>query len=488
MNEILIKDGGPIELLSIPCEPGITVLRGPNDEGKSEALKLCDRLNGGKQKVSKRHDAAGAGSVEGFGAKVTLGGSVRHTGTLEAYSMSGRFDIGELIQPPIKEPVAADKVRIRSFLALTNAEADITLFGDGAHENATEKTTRATDLVEMASGLKADYEVLARQHEEEAAIQEGSAAACGASTEGVDLIGESDAVALQHTVEAAVAEKARTDELFRSITKAKDRSTNARGILDKAESEYSGLSVEEADHEIETSELAYKDAVEFMGDLEGQLRDANQTVENLRTKVNVSMATKGTAQLHENTLARCRKAIEESANVGDLTTEEMESATDALAAAHEAVKQGALIRNAKEALANKANHQANAKSNREHAEALRLSAKATEQVLSDAVQSDELTVKDGRLVTNKDGKEVFFADRSRGYRCRVAMTIAAAKIREAGAEKAAIIVLPQEHWEGLDIDARTGLAEQAKTLGVTIITAEASSREGDPKKLTATTF
>jgi len=52
----------------------------------------------------------------------------------------------------------------------------------------------------------------------------------------------------------------------------------------------------------------------------------------------------------------------------------------------------------------------------------------------------------------------------------------------------ALIVLPQEHWEGLDIDARNGLAAQAQELGVCIITGEASSREGDPGELTATTF
>ena len=493
MNEITIKDAGPIDALTIPCEPGYTVLRGPNDEGKSEALKLCDRLSGGKQKVAKRHDAAGAGSVEGFGARITLGGSVRQAGQLEAYSLSGRFDISELIQPPVKDPVAADKVRMRAFLQLTGAEADITLFRPlyeaACITDIPESIAIITsDLVEMASLVKGDMESIARSSEAASQVAEGKAAACKEATEGVDLTGESDAVVLQTAVEAAVAERARTDELYRSITEAKDRSINAKGILDKAESEYSGLSESAASDLVEARSKTLEDAHEKINALESKLSDANVYAEQIEQEHITAVNSHSNAKLHEDTIARCRKAIDESANVGDLTTEEMQAAVDALAIAHEAVKQGALIRNAKEAIALRECHLAKSLECKGKATALRLSARETETILSNAVQSAELTVKDGRLITMKDGKEVFFADRSRGYRCRVAMTIAADQIRKAGAEKAALIVLPQEHWEGLDIDARIGLAKQAKKLGVCVITAEASSREGDPKTLTATTF
>lgn len=488
-DTIEITDAGPIEALSIPCGPGIVVLRGENDIGKSEALKLCDKLAGGKHRVTKRHDAVGPGSVKGLGATITLAGSTRQTGELEALTLAGRFNVGELIEPPIKAPEAADKARIKAFLAMTGVEADIQLFEHAGIDVAVPLSTlEAPDLVDMAARLKKDCEQEARKHEDFAKYSEGQVVVHKESAKGIDVEGECDADTLQQSLEAAIGEQSRLDEQRRAAFEEAERISEAKEQLTEAESDYQGSSVEEANKNLDGHIKIATDATCRVQQLEAELEKARRFRATAEVERDSASRLHIAASQSEKLIARCRSAIDSATDVCYPSTEERDEATQAVTDARKAVEQGVLIRKAREDLRLADKIMVEGRGNRRAADGFRKMAKATDGVLSDAVQSEELTVKDGRLVTQKDGREVFFAERSRGVRCRIAMTIAATAIRREDAEKVAVIVLPQEHWEGLDLVARRTLDDHIRQLDVTVITAEASSREGDPLELTATTF
>ena len=67
---IEVADIGPVERLSIKVAPGVTVLHGMNDSGKSLTIEAVQKLLGGKQKVTQRDDAESSGYVEGLGVTI----------------------------------------------------------------------------------------------------------------------------------------------------------------------------------------------------------------------------------------------------------------------------------------------------------------------------------------------------------------------------------------------------------------------------------
>ncbi len=486
---IEITDAGPIEALSIPCGPGIIVLQGANDIGKSEALKLCDKLVGGKHRVTKRNDAVGPGSVKGLGAVITLGGSTRQSGELEALTLAGRFNVGELIEPPIKSPDAADKLRIKAFLAMTGVVADIKLFeAAGISVGVPIATLKATDLVDMAARLKKDCEEEARKHEDAAKQAEGRAAACKESVVGIDVNRPCDAEDLQESWESSFAKQSRLDEQHRAAIEGKQRIAEAAKQLVEADADYQGSSVEEAHKNLDGHVEIVTDATGRVQQLETELKEAKRFRATAEVERDSASRLHIAASEYAKLTGRCRQVIDSLTNVCGPSDQEMAEATESVTEARKDIQQGALIRKAHDDMRLAHKHTGEAGNYRQEANNLRMMAKATDGVLSDAVQSDELKVKDGRLVTNKDGREVFFGDRSRGVRCRIALTIAATAVRAIDAERVAVLVLPQEYWEGLDLASRHLLDEHIRQLDVTVITAEASSREGDPVKLTATTF
>jgi len=96
MSTIELTDCGPVKALSIPVQPGVVVLRGRNDIGKSESLKAVSKLLGGKETISCRQGAVN-GTVEGFGVKVSLGKArTSARGELEALSIEGNLPVAEL--------------------------------------------------------------------------------------------------------------------------------------------------------------------------------------------------------------------------------------------------------------------------------------------------------------------------------------------------------------------------------------------------------
>ena len=152
-------------------------------------------------------------------------------------------------------------------------------------------------------------------------------------------------------------------------------------------------------------------------------------------------------------------------------------AADGVNQARQAIERAAVIRAAKERIAKADRHQKAAADLRKKADKLRDAARDTDVVLSQAVDSENLVVRGGRLVTiDHERGEVFYSERSDGTRWRIALDEAIKRIRSLGGQaETAIIPVPQRAWSELDPQNKLAIHEYAVQQGVTILTAEATN-------------
>ncbi len=126
---IEIDHVGPVRHLTIPIpeQGGVVVLRGRNGSGKTTVLDGVESLyNKSARKGLRPNDAAPSGSVEGLGVTVRLGRSNTVTGELVCESLDGRVDPSQLVDPGIKDPLAADSRRLATLIRL----AGVTITAD----------------------------------------------------------------------------------------------------------------------------------------------------------------------------------------------------------------------------------------------------------------------------------------------------------------------------------------------------------------------
>jgi len=112
-------------------------------------------------------------------------------------------------------------------------------------------------------------------------------------------------------------------------------------------------------------------------------------------------------------------------------------------------------------------------------ESLRKDAETVDTALASLVACPDLSVVDGRLVTETVRGITPFGELSEGERWALALRIAAEQVGEHG-----LIVVPQEAWEGLDADNRTAIDTLARELRVVVLTAEAYRPGATPEKVT----
>ena len=479
-ESITVRDVGPVESLSIPIRPGVVILRGVNDCGKSVTLEAVSKLAGGNGAVTCR-DKAAKGEVEGLGVRLSVRQSARRTGELEALSIEGKLSIADLVDPKIKDPLAADRHRIKALLQLTGATAGVDRFREvcsdaEAFERAcTPDVLKCDDLVEMAARLKRNLEAASRSAADEATKAEGQALGCKQATEGVDLSIETDQATLQGRLEDAIYEQGELAAKAKAAIAAKERSEAARERLDK---EANPPDVNGAERELQDR----IDAVEACCNTVEQLKaDLARAAADLARAKDSELAAKERLRLeqsHADAVAGWKETIDAAAKIECPTAGQVEAANQAVATAREAIEQAALVREAKAKAAQAQAYIDAARAHRRKADSLREAAKATDDVLSQAVASKSLKVRGGRLITeHPDRGEVFYSDRSDGTRWKYAIDEAIQRIRQLGAERTAIIPVPQDCWGELDPDNKNAIHEYAAKMGVTIITAEAARGE-----------
>jgi len=480
-NDITITDVGPVEALNIPIHPGVTVLLGRNDCGKSQSLDAVSRLAGGKTPLTCRDDAA-AGYVEGLGIKIAVRRSPRRTGELEALSLEGRLSIADLVDPKLKDPVAADRQRVKALLSLQGVEADIHRFADLIHEDlatiASTETLTSGDLVEMAARLKRDLEAASRKQADQAKKAEDEQRACESAFKDLDLTAPHDAEQLQGALETAIQNKASLAASASDAALAQERAQQARQSLDAAAADQSGPTVTEAKAAEEQALDAKQRAWAQVRKLETELAEAKRIAEQADMKAgNAEQATRAAVD-RELILKGWRETIEAAEQVQPVPPEMLTAADDRITEARKAVEQGVLVRRGLEKLDEAHALQESRKRHELAAESYREAAQGTDDVLSQAVNSPALSVKRGRLITQHPSRgEVFYAERSDGIRWKLAIDECVRIVRLLGLEQTAILMVPQQAWSELDPTNQRAIAEYAKSKGVCIVTAQAT--DGD---------
>jgi len=470
--EIKIENVGPIESLRIPVpeEGGVVVLKARNGRGKSQAIDATRAALKGKGSLSVR-DGELRGGVEAFGVKVTVGKVTRRAGELTALHLEDRLDIADLVDPGIKAVEAADAKRIKALIGVQGIKADPAMFYPltGGEEDFNRivpaAKARTSDLVEMAAAVKRALEAQAREETNAATHAESEAAGRKEAADGADMDAEDDATKLQADLEAAINRDADLRARHSAGVRARDNANNARKLLDQSVAAHQGPTLEQAIAEVKGAGTALDTAKQ-------RLAEAKRQVDQCQRLYDAAFDRRDTALQHENNIAMLQETINKAAGVEIPSDLDLTHAAAQVTGAREAVERGALVRAAKEKMRIVADLEENAKAHRDQAEQLRQAARATDEVLSDAVGEGPLRVEAGRLITDTPRGKTYYGDLSTGERWTIALRLAAVRVGTGG-----VITCQQEAWEGLDPQNRQLIADEAKRLSVTIITAEADGGE-----------
>jgi len=478
-DTIQLKNLGPIVdlVIPVPVGGGISIVLGPNDCGKSLGLDGIGKMLGGKQHVSQRDGQPNPGEIRYGDVLLRVGKSTRVIGEAEVLSIEGRLSIADLVEPHIKDPVAADKARTKALCRLTGAVADPAVFYDavGGRERfeavVTASACDTDDLVDMQRMVKRDLDLAARKAEDTAKKADGAAKAAAAFIEGIDLEAPCDAAALQQTVEAAISVLQDLRSRKTAAFDAAARAEKATEAIDRALAEYQGPTVEDARTAVKTAQEAVAQAKLD----EQQALEAYQRAQHVTSSANQLLALDQQAQSaavnHAQTIAEWQATMEAGRVTGP-TAEEIGAAEAFLNATRVAFEQGVLVRQALQY----ARHLDDAKALRFTAgiEAMRLrdAGRDTELVLAEVVSAEGLTLLDGRWCTEQPGRgKVFFADRSRGTRAAIAIGLVAKRLRELG-NLPALVPYPQELWEGMDRTNRDKVRAACLELNINIVTGQ----------------
>lgn len=487
MQTIEITDVGPVKHVSIPIPDGggICVLRGRNGRGKTKTLEAVESAITGRGKIEAR-DGTLRGEVEAFGVAIKVGRSTRRTGELEVTSLDGRLSVAELVEPGLKSPDAADAKRIKALVSLAGVKPAADLFYTlvGGREQFDKlvgaSALASDDLVVMAERVKRDLESAARKEESQAEHAQGRAAGSREAAAGVDTKAEADPAKLQAELESAIQADTTLKTRAQAHAKAVKAARMAQDSLEDAEAKYSGVSLVDAQHAETTAKVRQEETTKAVRDAEEALTRAQNADGHARLEYSQTIQVRKTAEQHEAMVAEWRTQI--AANVPQSPEpQELVAAAETVTKTRQAVETGAIVRKAREHLAEAEKHAGEAKKHAAVAETLREAAKGTDEVLSGVVAKTgcPLRVEAGRLVLNTGRGATYFGDLSQGERWKLALDIAIDAVGEKG-----VLTIPQDAWEALDPQNREAIAEHVAGRGVVILTAEASADE----ELTAEVF
>ena len=216
-EEIVVKKVGPIDELHIPIPPegGVVLCRGRNGLGKSTAIEATKAALGQKVKLEKQRDQVQSGSIETpWGRKVTVGQKVVGSGKLTVSTVDEDFSFADIVEPPEKDPVAADKTTLKAILRAGRAKADVTRFHklfnnvEDFRRYVDEEAVKTDDVVQMASLVKRGIETAAREEEALYERCKNEFDTLKKSMDGIDMKTEFNLEALKTGYEQAVTDAA----------------------------------------------------------------------------------------------------------------------------------------------------------------------------------------------------------------------------------------------------------------------------------------
>ncbi len=515
-RDIQIRDVGPVERLTIPIPEGggLVVLRGRNGTGKSHSLQAVGALVGGKGRPVSRDGSIGA-SIEGLGARLTVGRRTSHSGEVEVQTLEGE-DPSLLVDPGMKDQAAADTQRLKALLRLSRATVEVEDFANlvGSVDRLRELCRPASleprgDVPSMVSAIKRDLEAAARA--EESASENAFAKADGvrAALEGFGDEGErkcpsTEAARAAHT--AAVREQAalearrdQNQQLLDASREAKDALaqlgdggtrhpgrvgeeteenryelaglgrdgepdvlSTARELMDATRSERDRLRLE-----VDRQQRDFEDAKR---EVEKQERAAAKRTRLTATRE--ALKHEGAAISQRASLER---AVDASSGASAITDSEIADAGKVLMDASNEVDAWVLHDKTRSMREEVEGHDTRGKAAADEGALLRSAAHGTEGVLLAAVRSvcgDDMEIQDGRLYVSTDRGRELFCELSPGERWRRALDIAVNAVGHKG-----LLVIRQEAYEAMDPLNRQEVAAHAQSLGVVVLTAECDEGE-----------
>lgn len=463
----------------VPENGGILLLKGPSGCGKSTLIKGLSGTLGGENKLSVR-DGATHGELNALGVKVLFGGRTSRFGELEAVGLEGRYDLGVLVDPFLKDPKAADAKRIKALIQIAGVKADPALFHDlvGGAERFAElipaDVYETDDIVDMARKIELRLQKLAREKEDAGNIEVGHVAAKREAASKADLTVESDEQTLQAALLAAVRRQSALEEQARNASERAAEVQRARDALSDAEAEHTGPTVAEAQERVRVAGKRREDAALLVRAAEEELAKCRRQAEAARSEEMTAVELLTAAERHAQSLAAWRKTVEEAGPSEQISPEALQQARSDVQEAQKAIQAGSAARQARRELADAEEHSRKAAALKTEAEKLRRAAADTDQVLSDLVAKtgSPMWVKSQRLLINTEARgETFFADLSDGERTRVAVDVAIDAFPPGGAGMP-VIPLPQRIFQDLQPSVRRELAEHARSRRVVVVSAQ----------------
>ncbi len=465
---IEVHNVGPVEEFAYELSaPGLHILAGSQGKGKTTILRTVELATGGKPDVKPtRRDGAKRGTARVAGATVRIMQQTRHEGTLEVADNSS-LSLGDLHTPKFQNAQTRDRHRIKTLVRLCGVEANAALFHElfDSPERFDEivpvDVLKTDDLVEMAGRVKRAIEKHAvdieRQHETEAA----NARVQAQQFEGVDLTQPSGEAELSAAWERAVEERARLKALREAAEQTEATKVAAREKLTELEAK-GGQSAADTKAKLDAADKSERDAQSEVRRLEAELAEAKRKLGDATSAADLAATAHREAQEREQDIAELREQLE--ATVDNPTDDALAVAEEAVTRAAIADDTGSTVRRAKAAREQYEKHQANADQLEEEATRLRDAAKATAEVLTEAIAripNCPLRVEfdnesNPRLVLATDRSDAEpFDELSDGERWPIIIGIAAEQNR--------LIVLPQAAYGELSQSTRAlvdGLAKQ----------------------------
>lgn len=486
-TKLILDSVAGIEHIEIPLPEGggIVLFEGRNGTSKTNALEAVQVLVGKGGEI-KTQDGAVAGEAslkrdDSQFVTVRMQRRLSRSGKLEVDALSGKFDVGVLVDPKLKDPEAADALRVKALIQLTDqSKPSPSLFYDIVggklrfEELVSVESARADDLVTMAGKVKRDLEKHSRLRKESCERQKLSVETSRRAAEGIDVSQPCDAQALQHELEQSIRASQALETQAAEQRKKKTEYQVSQTQLKFAQESYTGFSVEVASNSARIALKEFDGQTAVVETLQEQLRVAIETRVRLRTISDAADKMLQEAKAHESQISQLSQII--ASGEPELVPEvSIASAAENVSKARLALETGIKVRTAKQQLLEASESDKQARILEQEAEALRNSAQATDSVLSAAVErlNSPLRVRNGRLVLKtKRSDHELFQDLSLGQRTRVVVDIAINAVGIGG-----LIVCPQELWDGLDPQNRDAVNEQVSGTGVWIVSAQVGSGE-----------
>lgn len=212
--------------------------------------------------------------------------------------------------------------------------------------------------------------------------------------------------------------------------------------------------------------------------LEKELASARSELQAAKSAFAEADHALSSEKAHADTWTAWQEAVESAEKIECPSEADVAAAATKVQQCRQSIEAAAVVRQAKEKEVEAGKHRENARAFRKKAESLRKAAKGTDEILSRMVASDNMKVKDGRLVTqHPDRGEVYLAERSTGTRWKMAIDEAVKRVIQLETEYIPIVLIPQEAWGELDPTNRRIIHVHALEKGVMILGIEATDGE-----------